>query len=131
MLVPFSTKWTDPHGRAELKDERMLNERDLAHLLEEADGRASTSTISETELTKLRPNLMPSQPLPRAHAAARVLYVDLGGASSLAALVGDGWATGTGRQAQQLAAACGQRDVRYCRQLVRHLVKLSDTFAAT
>ena len=111
-IVPFSSRWVDPNGLRPLKEERMLNERDLAHLLKEVGGDATEASIPLSELgytldqrrLKIR----------KKKNGARVLHLDLGGAQSLAVLTGLDGAT-------RLAAACNQQDAGYCQRIVRVL----------
>ena len=111
-VVPFSSRWVDPNGLRQLKEERMLNERDLAHLLEEAPGGATEARIPLAEMgyTLDQKRLK----IRRKKNEARVLHLDLGGAQSLAPLTELDGAT-------RLAAACDQQDAGYCQRLVRVL----------
>lgn len=111
-IVPFSSRWVDPNGLRPLKEERMLNERDLAHLLKEVGGDATEESIPLSELgytldqrrLKIR----------KKKNEARVLHLDLGGAQSLATLTDLDGAT-------RLAAACNPQDAGYCQRIVRVL----------
>ena len=77
-VVPFSVRWVDAHGLRPLKEERMLNERDLVHLRKEAGGVATEASMPLSGLVhavdrrrlKIRKN----------KDEARVLHIDLGGA---------------------------------------------------
>jgi hypothetical protein len=115
-IVPFSSRWVDPNGLRPLKEERMLNERDLAHLLEEAGGEAGgDATQASMPLSELGYTLDQRRLKRRKKKdGARVLHLDLGGAQSMATLTDrDG--------AARLAAACDQQDAGYCQRLVRVL----------
>ena len=119
MLVPHSKKWVDPFGKRLLREELMLNERDLAHLLLEAGPSVSTSTVQLSEMRSAVQNHVRGSQLPLAHTQheARVLYVDFDGASSLAELAQDD-------TLKRLASACTA--AQYCEQIVRQLRQLSD-----
>lgn len=115
-IVPFSKRWVDPNGLRQLKEERMLNERDLAHLLEEAQGLATETSMP---LAELAPHNHEEASDQRRHRVqkyndARVLHLDLAGTQSLAALT-------ESDRAKRLAAACNQEDARYCQRIVRVL----------
>jgi len=77
-VVPFSVRWVDAHGLRPLKEERMLNERDLVHLRKEAGGVATEASMPLSGLVhavdrrrlKIRKN----------KDEARVLHIDFGGA---------------------------------------------------